>query len=48
MKGFVQGADRQQTTLSPECLDDWVDESNPVRAVSRGRGIASNGRLVRV
>src|SRR5450631_1143214 len=32
-KGFVQGADRQQTTLSPECLDDWVDESNPVRAV---------------
>jgi transposase len=27
MKGFVQGADRQQTTLLPECLDDWVDES---------------------
>jgi transposase len=33
MKGFVQGADRQQTTLLPECLDDWVDEGNPVRAV---------------
>ena len=33
MTGFVQGADRQQTTLLPECLDDWVDESNPVRAV---------------
>src|SRR5258706_963494 len=33
MKGFVQGAYRQQTTLLPECLDDWVDESNPVRAV---------------
>jgi len=33
MKGFVQGADRQQTTLLPECLDDWVDESNAVRAV---------------
>jgi hypothetical protein len=32
MKGFVQGADRQQTTLAPECLDDWVGESNPVRA----------------
>jgi hypothetical protein len=30
MKGFVQGADRQQMTLLPECLDDWVDESNPV------------------
>ena len=33
MKGFVEGADRQQTTLLPECLDDWVDESNAVRAV---------------
>src|SRR4029453_15411797 len=33
MKGFVEGTDRQQTTLLPECLDDWVDESNPVRAV---------------
>ena len=33
MQGFVQGVDRQQTTLLPECLDDWVDESNPVRAV---------------
>src|ERR1700712_4387740 len=33
MQGFVQGADRQQTTLFPECLDDWVDEINSVRAV---------------
>jgi hypothetical protein len=33
MRGFVQGADREQTTLLPECLDDWVGESNPVRAV---------------
>ena len=33
MKGFVQEADRQQTTLLPECLDDWVGESNAVRAV---------------
>src|ERR1700729_1747031 len=33
MKGFVQEADRQQTTLLPECLDDWVGHSNPVRAV---------------
>jgi len=38
MQGFVQGADRQQTTLLPECLDDWVDESNPVRAVDCTRG----------
>src|SRR5712664_2773152 len=33
MKGFVEGADRQQTTPLPECLDDWVDESNSVHAV---------------
>src|SRR6266545_5468684 len=33
MQGFVQGADRQQTTLLPECLDDWIDEGNSVRAV---------------
>src|ERR1700682_6529590 len=30
---LVQGADRQQTTLLPECLDDWVDEGNSIRAV---------------
>jgi transposase len=33
MRGFVQGADRQQRALLPECLDDWVDEGNSVRAV---------------
>lgn len=33
MKRFITGADRSQSTLLPECLDDWVDESNPVRAV---------------
>src|SRR5882757_2768056 len=33
MQGFVQGADRHQTTLLPECLDDWVDEGNSIRAV---------------
>src|SRR6195952_4654709 len=33
MQGFVQGVDRQQTTLLPECLDDWVDEGNSIRAV---------------
>ncbi len=33
MKGFIQVVDRQQATLLPEYLDDWVDESNPVRAV---------------
>ena len=23
----------RQSTLLPECLDDWVDESNPVRVI---------------
>jgi hypothetical protein len=33
MRRFVEGADRGQSTLLPECLEDWIDESNPVRAV---------------
>src|SRR6202158_3882701 len=31
--GFVAGLDRGQATLLPECLEDWVDENNSVRAV---------------
>jgi transposase len=33
MKRFIAGADRSQSTLLPECLDDWVDDDNPVRAI---------------
>jgi transposase len=33
MKRFVQQEDRSQTTLLPECLDDYVTEDNPVRVV---------------
>src|SRR5262249_35139342 len=33
MGRFVAGADRSQITLFPECLDDWIDENNPVRVV---------------
>ena len=33
MSGFIKGLDRQQVMLLPECLDDYVDETNPVRAV---------------
>jgi transposase len=33
MKRFLVGADRGQSTLLPECLDEWIDESNSVRAV---------------
>src|SRR5262249_55974196 len=33
MKRFVAGADRRQSALLPECLDDFIDESNPVRVI---------------
>ena len=33
MKRFVEGEDRNQVTLLPECLDDYVGEDNPVRVV---------------
>ena len=33
MKRFVEGTDRGQSTLFPECLEDWIDESNPVRVI---------------
>jgi|SRR5215472_634764 len=33
MKRFVEGADRGQSTLFPECLDDWIEENNAVRVI---------------
>ena len=33
MRRFVEGADRGQWSLLPECLDDFIDESNPVRVI---------------
>jgi hypothetical protein len=33
MKRFVEGTDRQQSTLFPECLEDWICEDNPVRVI---------------
>lgn len=33
MKRFIQGQERTQATLLPECLDDYVDEDNAVRVV---------------
>src|SRR5712664_409836 len=33
MRRFVEEADRGQWTLLPECLDDLIDESNPVRVI---------------
>jgi hypothetical protein len=29
----VEGVDRQQITLFPECLEDWTCEDNPVRVI---------------
>src|SRR5215216_874700 len=33
MRRFVEGADRQQSTLFPEYLEDWICEDNPVRVI---------------
>ena len=33
MRRFVEQADRGQWTLLSECLDDFIDESNPVRVI---------------
>ncbi len=32
---FVEGEDRTQLTLLPECLDDWVGEDNAVHVGNR-------------
>src|SRR3954467_9568211 len=33
MSRFIEGVDRQQSTLFPECLEDWICEDNPVRVI---------------
>ena len=33
MKRFVEGVDRGQSTLFPECVEDWISEDNPVRVI---------------
>jgi transposase len=33
MRRFVEGTDRAQAKLFPECLEDWICEDNPVRAI---------------
>ena len=33
MRRFIEGTDRGQNTLFPECLEDWIDESNPVQVI---------------
>jgi len=33
VKRFIEGEDRNQSTLFPECLDDYISEENPVRVI---------------
>ena len=33
MKRFIEGADRTQAMLLPECVEDYVGPDNPVRVV---------------
>jgi transposase len=33
MRRFIEGVDRGQATLFPECLADWIDEDNQVRVI---------------
>ena len=33
MRRFVEGLDRGQNTLFPECLEDWIGEDHPVRVI---------------
>lgn len=33
MSRYITGQDRQQVTLLPECLDDFIGEDNPIRVV---------------
>lgn len=33
MGRFVEGINRAQLRFLPECLDDWVDENNPVQVI---------------
>jgi transposase len=33
MKRFVEGEDRNQVALLPECLDDFIADDNPVRVI---------------
>ena len=33
MKRFIEGSGREQGTLFPEYLEDWIEEDNPVRVI---------------
>lgn len=33
MRRFIEGENRQQVTMMPEALDDYIGEDNPVRVI---------------
>jgi transposase len=33
MKRFIEGEERLQATLLPDCLEDYVSDENPVRVI---------------
>lgn len=33
MSGYIEGVDREQVTLFPERLEDWIGEDHPVRVI---------------
>ena len=46
MRRFVEGTDRGQSTLFPECLEDWICEDNSVRVIDvfvEGLDLAEHG-----
>jgi hypothetical protein len=45
MKRFIEGADRGQSTLLPECLDDFIDDGNPVRVIDAFVDVLDLGKL---
>jgi transposase len=44
MRRFVEEADRGQWTLLLVCLDDFFDESNPVRVIEAFIDVLESGR----
>lgn len=33
MSGYIEGISRDQVTLFPDRLEDWIDEDHPVRVI---------------
>ena len=47
MGRFVEGWDRGQTALFPECLDDYVNADNPVRVIDTHERNYTRAKLAR-